>query len=54
MSQYMLECPDLFRMGDTWYLTYSWDCCTYYAIGESMNGPFTAPVFTSLLHEAGE
>lgn len=42
-SHYMLECPDLFRMGDTWYLTYSWDCVTYYAIGESMNGPFAAP-----------
>ena len=42
-AQYMLECPDLFRIGDTWYLTYSWDCVTYYAIGESMNGPFTAP-----------
>ena len=43
MDQYMLECPDLFRIGDTWYLTYSWDCVTYYAIGESVNGPFTAP-----------
>ena len=42
-AQYMLECPDLFRMGDTWYLTYSWDCVTYYAVGESMNGPFVAP-----------
>ncbi len=42
-AQYMLECPDLFCMGDTWYLTYSWDCVTYYAIGESMNGPFAAP-----------
>ena len=42
-AQYMLECPDLFRMGDTWYLTYSWDCVTYYAMGDSMNGPFTAP-----------
>ena len=42
-AQYMLECPDLFRMGDTWYLTYSWDCVTYYAVGESMNGPFAAP-----------
>ena len=42
-DQYMLECPDLFRMGDSYYLTYSWDCVTYYAIGESMNGPFTAP-----------
>ena len=43
MSQYMLECPDLFCIGDTWYLTYSWDCVTYYAIGDSMNGPFAAP-----------
>ena len=42
-AQYMLECPDLFRIGDTWYLTYSWDCVTYYAIGESVNGPFAAP-----------
>ena len=42
-EQYMLECPDLFCMGDTYYLTYSWDCVTYYAIGKSMNGPFQAP-----------
>ena len=42
-AQYMLECPDLVRIGDSWYLTYSWDCVTYYAIGESMNGPFVAP-----------
>ena len=42
-AQYMLECPDLFRMGDTWYLTYSWDCVTYYAMADSMYGPFTAP-----------
>ena len=43
LSQYMLECPDLFRMGDTWYLTYSWDCVTYYAVGDSMYGPFVPP-----------
>ncbi len=43
MAQYMLECPDLFQIGDTWYLTYSWDCVTYYAVGESANGPFRAP-----------
>lgn len=43
-SQFMLECPDVFQMGDHWYLTYSWDCVTYYAIGESRNGPFTAPM----------
>lgn len=43
-SQYMLECPDLFQMGNKWYLTYSWDCVTYYAMGDSRNGPFTAPM----------
>ena len=43
MAQYMLECPDLFQMGDTWYLTYSWDCVTYYAMSDSMNGPFKEP-----------
>ena len=41
MAQYMCECPDLFRIGDTWYLTYSWDCVTYYAMSDSMYGPFT-------------
>ena len=44
MAQYMLECPDLFCIDGTWYLTYSWDCVTYYAIGESANGPFEAPM----------
>ena len=43
MSQFMLECPDLFQIGDTWYLTYSWDCVTYYAISDSMEGPFVPP-----------
>ena len=42
-AQYMLECPDLFCMDGAWYLTYSWDCVTYYAVSESMNGPFAAP-----------
>lgn len=42
-KQYMLECPDLFKMGDKYYLFYSWDCVTYYAIGKTMNGPFTTP-----------
>jgi len=43
LSQYMLECPDLFKIGDKYYLTYSWDCVTYYAVSDSMNGPFKAP-----------
>lgn len=42
-SQYMLECPDLFKMGDYYYLFYSWDCVTYYAMSDSINGPFKAP-----------
>lgn len=42
-QQYMLECPDLFQLGDHYYLFYSWDCVTYYAIGDSIYGPFTAP-----------
>lgn len=41
--QYMLECPDLFRIGDKYYITYSWDCVTYYAMSDSMYGPFFAP-----------
>lgn len=44
MQQYMLECPDLFKMGDKYYLTYSWDCVTYYAMSDSLNGPFEAPI----------
>ena len=43
-EQFMLECPDLIRINDKWYLTYSWDCVTYYAVGDSMNGPFRAPI----------
>ena len=43
MQQYMCECPDLFNIGDYWYLTYSWDCVTYYAMSDSMEGPFVAP-----------
>lgn len=43
IKQYMLECPDLFSIGDKWYLTYSWDCVTYYAVGDSMDGYFIEP-----------
>ncbi|MCQ2507482.1 MAG: hypothetical protein MJ097_01680 [Dorea sp.] len=42
-QQHMLECPDLFKMGNKYYLTYSWDCVTYYAMSNSINGPFVAP-----------
>ena len=43
LSHYMCECPDLFQIGDNWYITYSWDCVTYYAMSDSMDGPFVAP-----------
>lgn len=42
-KQYMLECPDLFRMGDHYYLFYSWERVTYYAMSDSIYGPFEAP-----------
>ena len=38
LKQYMCECPDLFQIGDYWYLTYSWDCVTYYAMSDSIDG----------------
>lgn len=40
---YMLECPDLFKMGDYYYLFYSWERVTFYAMSDSINGPFVAP-----------
>ena len=43
LNLYMCECPDLFRIEDKWYLTYSWDCVTYYAVSDSIDGPFVAP-----------
>lgn len=40
------ECPDLFRMGDWYYLVYSNytdGFCTYYRMARSLDGPWTAP-----------
>lgn len=40
------ECPDLFRIGDWWYLvysTYSERHSTHYRMSRSLNGPWTAP-----------
>ncbi|PZU90071.1 MAG: hypothetical protein DI529_03395 [Chryseobacterium sp.] len=43
----MLECPDLFKMGNYWYLVFSenWssNSGTHYRIGTSPNGPWTTP-----------
>lgn len=40
------ECPDLFRMGDWWYLVYSAvseRLVTHYRMSKSLQGPWTAP-----------
>ena len=40
------ECPDLFRMGDHWYLVYSTfseRMITHYRMSTSLEGPWTAP-----------
>ncbi|WP_312089462.1 glycoside hydrolase family 32 protein [Chryseobacterium sp.] len=43
----MLECPDLFKMGNYWYLVFSenWssNSGTHYRIATSPNGPWTTP-----------
>lgn len=42
------ECPDLFKMGDWYYLVYSNYCDrfqTMYRMSKSLNGPWTAPVW---------
>jgi len=41
------ECPDLFRIGDWWYLVYSTFTernITHYRMSRSLNGPWSAPV----------
>lgn len=43
LQQYMLECPSILHLGNKYYLTYSWDCVTYYAVSDDINGPYTAP-----------
>lgn len=40
---YMMECPDLFKLGDYYYLFYSWNNVTYYAMSDSLYGPFYEP-----------
>lgn len=40
---YMLECTDIRRMGEQYYLFYSWNCITYYAISDSVYGPYRDP-----------
>lgn len=43
---YTHECPDLFRMGDWWYLvfsTFSDRCVTHYRMSRDLRGPWLAP-----------
>jgi beta-fructofuranosidase len=43
---YTHECPDLFRIGDWWYLVYSTfseRCVTHYRMSRSLAGPWLAP-----------
>ena len=40
------ECPDLFRLGDWWYLVYSTfteRCVTHYRMSRSLSGPWLTP-----------
>lgn len=46
MNQSANECPDLFKMGDWYYLVYSNytdGFCTYYRMSRSLNGPWIRP-----------
>lgn len=43
---YTHECPDLFQIGDWWYLVYSTfseRCVTHYRLARSQHGPWLAP-----------
>ena len=43
---YTHECPDLFRIGEWWYLVYSTfseRCVTHYRMSHSLTGPWKAP-----------
>lgn len=45
-SYFMLECADLFKMGDYWYMIFSefsHDKVTRYVMSKDINGPFYAP-----------
>ena len=48
---YGLECPDLFRIGDWWYLVFSEFSdlrCTHYRVSRSLRGPWLAPALDTL------
>ncbi len=43
----IMECPDLFKWGDYWYLVYSTDWTTRYLRAESLDGPWEHPPMTA-------
>ncbi len=48
---YTHECPDLFRMGEWWYLVYSSfseRCVTHYRLSRNLSGPWIAPANDTL------
>ena len=40
---YFMECPDVFKLDDKYYLVFSWNNVVYYRIGESFFGPWEKP-----------
>jgi len=59
---FMLECSDIIKLGGKYYLFYSWNCITYYAVSDSIYGPYKDPkdnvlsgnAFTFYAAKAGE
>lgn len=43
----VMECPDLFKWGDYWYLVYSTDWTTRYLRAETLDGPWEHPPMTA-------
>ncbi|MBO4770525.1 MAG: DUF4975 domain-containing protein [Clostridia bacterium] len=60
--EYMCECPDIQKIGDKYYLFWSWNCYSFYAVADSIEGPYSIPAddtlsgdgFTFYAAKAGE
>ncbi len=40
---YFMECPDVFELGDKYYLVFSWNNVVYYRMADSFFGPWEKP-----------
>ena len=40
---YFMECPDVFKLGDKYYLVFSWNNVVYYRISNDFFGPWEKP-----------